>query len=51
MGEQNKPKIGDIFKSQKKWWLTPILIVLAILIAFLIFGKDMKVSSFVYERF
>lgn len=51
MGKQNKTKMGDIFKSQKKWWITPILIVLAILLAFLIFGKDMKEATFVYERF
>lgn len=51
MGEQNKPKMGDIFKNQKKWWITPILIILVILIAFLIFGKGMKVAPFVYERF
>ena len=49
--DKDKLSFGEMLKTQKKWWITPILIVLILLIAFLVFGKHSKIAPFIYERF
>lgn len=49
--QTKKSELSDILKSQKKWWITPILIVAIILIALIIFGKNPEIAPFLYQRF
>ncbi len=49
--QTNKSGLSDIVKTQKKWWITPILIIVILVIALLIFGKNPNIAPFIYERF
>ena len=40
--------IWDFLKVRKKWWLLPLIIMLALLGILLIFASSSKVSVFVY---
>ncbi len=49
--EINKSELSDIIKNQKKWWITPILIIVVLVITLIIFGKNPEIAPFIYERF
>lgn len=52
MGKQtNKSEFLENLKIQKKWWLTPVLIVIVLIIALIIFGNNPEIAPFLYERF
>ena len=38
----------DFIKHNKAWWMTPILIVLLLMIAFIIFAENSPVLPFIY---
>ena len=47
----NKPLIIEIWnflKVRKAWWLTPIIVMLIIVGALIIFGQSSAVSPFIY---
>ncbi len=41
----------DFLKVRKKWWLTPIVIVLILLGSLLVFTQSSALSPFVYTLF
>jgi hypothetical protein len=41
----------DFFKSQKKWWLIPIMLALLVLGLLIIFAESSAVSTFIYPIF
>ncbi len=41
----------DFLKVRKKWWLTPIVIFLALLGALIIFTEGSAVAPFIYTLF
>jgi len=41
----------DFLSVRKKWWLTPIVIVLILLGALIIFSQGSAISPFVYTLF
>ncbi len=41
----------DFLKVRKKWWLTPIVIVLLLLGALIIFTEGSAVAPFIYTLF
>jgi len=41
----------DFLKERKKWWLTPIVIFLALLGALIIFTEGSAVAPFIYTLF
>ena len=41
----------DFLKVRKKWWLTPIVIVLLLLGALIVFTQSSAVSPFIYTLF
>ena len=49
--QKKKSNFIDKLSAQKKWWITPILIVLVLIIALIIFGKNPNIAPFLYERF
>lgn len=51
---QNKTLLGefvDFIKTRKAWWLTPVIIMLVVVGAFIIFGQSSALSAFVYALF
>jgi hypothetical protein len=38
-------------KDRKKWWLTPIVVVLVLMGAILVFGQGSALAPFVYTLF
>lgn len=38
-------------KVRKKWWLTPIVLVLLLLGALIVFGQSSAVAPFIYTLF
>ncbi len=41
----------DFLRVRKKWWLTPIVLFLALLGAFIIFTEGSAVAPFIYTLF
>ncbi len=41
----------DFLKARKKWWLSPIVIFLALLGALIIFTEGSAVAPFIYTLF
>lgn len=41
----------DFLKSQKKWWLTPIILALLALGLLLLFAESSAVATFIYPIF
>ncbi len=44
-------ELWDFLKIRKKWWLTPIIIVLFLLGALLVFSQSSALSPFIYTLF
>ncbi len=47
----NKSLLGEIWdylKVRKKWWLLPIIILLILVGALIIFGQSSAISPFIY---
>lgn len=48
---ENKGLLGelwDFLKVRKKWWLLPIIIMLVLIGALIIFGQSSSLSPFIY---
>jgi len=43
--------LWDFLKVRKKWWLLPIIIVLLLVGALIVFGSGSAVAPFVYTLF
>jgi hypothetical protein len=43
--------IWDFLKVRKKWWLAPIVLVLLLLGALLVFAKGSALAPFIYSLF
>jgi len=41
----------DFLRVRKKWWLTPIVLVLLLLGALIVFAQGSAVSPFIYTLF
>ena len=41
----------DFLKVRKKWWLTPIVVVLALLGVLIVWGQSSALAPFVYTLF
>ena len=51
---RNKSILGEVWdflKVRKAWWLTPIILMLILVGALIIFGQSSAVSPFVYALF
>ena len=51
---KNKSMLGEVWdflKVRKAWWLLPIIIMLLMVGALIIFGQSSAVSPFVYALF
>ena len=51
---KNKSLLGelwDFMKVRKAWWLSPIIIMLILVGALIIFGQSSAVSPFIYALF
>ncbi len=44
-------ELWDFMKARKKWWLFPIIIMLVLVGALIIFGQATAVSPFIYALF
>tara|TARA_Y100000310_G_scaffold181675_1_gene181681 strand:+ start:3949 stop:4110 length:162 start_codon:yes stop_codon:yes gene_type:complete len=50
----NKTLLGELWsflKVRKAWWLTPIIIMLVLVGALIIFGQSSALSPFIYALF
>jgi len=50
----NQGFLGEMWafmKERKAWWLTPIIIMLILVAAFIIFGQSSALSPFIYALF
>lgn len=41
----------DFLKTRKKWWLTPIVLVMLLLGALIVFSQGSALSPFIYTLF
>jgi hypothetical protein len=44
-------ELWDFLKVRKAWWLTPIIILLALVGILIIFGQSSSLSPFIYALF
>lgn len=44
-------EIWDFLKTRKKWWLTPIIVVLVLLSVVLVLSQGSAVAPFIYAIF
>ena len=44
-------ELWDFLKVRKAWWLTPIILMLIIVGALIIFGQSSALSPFIYALF
>ena len=54
MNNQNSSLLSELWqflKERKAWWMTPIIILLVIAGALIIFGQSSAVSPFIYALF
>ena len=52
--KKNKSIIGEIWtflKVRKKWWLTPIILMLLLVGLLIIFSQSSAISPFIYVLF
>lgn len=47
----NLSKFLDFLKREKNWWLTPILVLILLIGAFIIFTEGFALSPFIYSFF
>jgi len=50
----SKSLVGEVFgyvKSEKKWWLVPVLVVLVGAAALLVLGQGSALAPFIYTIF
>ncbi|MEO1712613.1 MAG: DUF5989 family protein [Bacteroidota bacterium] len=43
--------LWDFLKERKKWWLAPLIVVLLLIGALLIFAESSAIGSFIYTLF
>jgi len=51
---RNKSILGEVWdflKVRKAWWLTPIILMLILVGALIIFGQSSALSPFIYALF
>jgi len=51
---KNKSLLGEVWeflRVRKKWWLLPIIIMLVLIGALIIFGQSSALSPFIYALF
>lgn len=41
----------DFLKVRKKWWLTPIVVIMILLGALIVFSQGSAISPFIYTLF
>ena len=41
----------EFLKVRKKWWLTPIVVILVLLGALIVFGQGSALAPFIYTLF
>ena len=41
----------DFLKTRKKWWLTPIIVMLVLLGALIVFSQGSALAPFIYTLF
>jgi hypothetical protein len=56
MSEKNKNRplifeVWGLLKERKAWWLTPIVVMLILVGAIIIFGQSSPISPFIYTMF
>jgi hypothetical protein len=54
MMARNKSLVGEIWnylRVRKAWWLAPVLLLLLVIGALIIFGQSSAVSPFIYALF
>ena len=44
-------ELWDFLRTNKRWWLTPIVIVLVLLGALIVFSQGSAVAPFIYTLF
>ena len=52
--DQNSSLLGELWqflKVRKVWWMTPIIVLLIVAGALIIFGQSSAVSPFIYALF
>lgn len=52
--KKNKPiikELWDFLIARKAWWLTPVIIMLVVVGALIIFGQSSAISPFIYALF
>ena len=47
----NLSTIWDFLKTRKKWWLTPVLVMLLLLGALIVLTESSAVAPFIYALF
>lgn len=51
---KNKPLVGELWeflKVTKKWWLSPIIIMLVVAGGFVVLSQSSAISPFIYALF
>jgi hypothetical protein len=43
--------LWDFLRARRAWWLAPIILMLALISALIIFGQSSAVSPFIYAMF
>lgn len=54
MGSRNKSFVGELWsflKLRKAYWLVPVVVMLLLAGALIVFGKSSAVSPFIYALF
>ncbi|MBT3408357.1 hypothetical protein HOD20_09775 [archaeon] len=54
MAKKDKPiliELWEFLKVRKKWWLTPIIVMLLLVAFLIIFGSNTGVPVFIYPLF
>jgi drug/metabolite transporter superfamily protein YnfA len=54
MGKKNKSLVGELWlflRERKAWWLTPIILMLLLVGALIIFSQSSAISPFIYALF
>jgi hypothetical protein len=47
----NLATLWDFLKTRKKWWLTPIVLMLILLGALIVLSESAQVAPFIYALF
>lgn len=58
MGKQNKSRnrgliqdVWDFLKARKAWWMTPIILLLALMGVLIVAGQSSVLAPFIYALF